>query len=322
MEWNWVDGVLLAVVALSAWNATSRGFLQVGVSLAGFLLTLGVALAGTAPLAGWITARTSLPPLWAAPLAFLVLWAGGQAIFALLARWLLQRTFYRTSRSQLNRWLGIVPGALQGLLIAGLLLTVLALAPIPGLPQQAILASTLGGRVVATTVAFERPLESLFGPALRQSLGFLTVQPEPQNGETVALNFHVAAPTPDPDAEERMLVLLNAERSGRGLAPLAMDPALRELARAHATDMFREGYFSHTGRDGRSPFDRMRDAHIFYTAAGENLALAPTTEFAHDGLMNSPGHRANILHPQFHRVGVGVLDGGIYGKLFVQEFTD
>ena len=172
------------------------------------------------------------------------------------------------------------------------------------------------------TVGLERPLEGMFGPALRQTFGFLTVKPEAESGETVALKFQVPAPAVDPDAEERMLSLVNAERSGRGLAPLAMDPAVRRLAQAHATDMFQQGYFSHTGRDGRSPFDRMRDARILYGTAGENLALAPTTEFAHDGLMNSPGHRANILNAAFHRVGIGVLDGGIYGKMFVQEFTD
>jgi len=43
---------------------------------------------------------------------------------------------------------------------------------------------------------------------------------------------------------------------------------------------------------------------------------------AMQGLMNSPGHRANILSPSFHKVGIGVLDAGIYGEMFVQEFTD
>jgi uncharacterized protein YkwD len=119
-----------------------------------------------------------------------------------------------------------------------------------------------------------------------------------------------------------MLALVNGERTSRGLAPLVMDAALQALARAHGVDMFQQGYFSHTGRDGRSPFDRMHDAHITYTAAGENLALAPSTEFAEQGLMNSPGHRANILNPRFRRAGIGVLDGGVYGMMFVQEFTD
>jgi uncharacterized protein YkwD len=319
---NWVDGVLLVLVALVAWGATTRGFVQVFTGLVGFVLTLLAALLLTAPLADWLTRQIGVSELWAAPIAFLLIWLAAQLVFTGISRLILHRTHYQASRSTLNRWLAVLPGAAQGLLVGGLLLTVLALAPIPGVPQQTILHSAIGGALVRTTVAFERPLEGVFGPALRQTLGFLTVKPEPESGETVALKFQVPAPTVDPDAEERMLMLINAERSARDLAPLAMDPALRQLARAHATDMFQQGYFSHTSQDGRSPFDRMHDARINYSAAGENLALAPTTEFAHDGLMNSPGHRANILNGQFHRVGIGVMDGGIYGKMFVQEFTD
>ncbi|MEO5953203.1 MAG: CAP domain-containing protein, partial [Chloroflexia bacterium] len=67
---------------------------------------------------------------------------------------------------------------------------------------------------------------------------------------------------------------------------------------------------------------RMDTAGITYRTAGENLALAPSLDIAHEGLMNSPGHRANILNADFGRVGIGVLDGGVYGKMFVQEFRD
>ena len=54
--------------------------------------------------------------------------------------------------------------------------------------------------------------------------------------------------------------------------------------------------------------------------AGENLAGAPTVERAHSGLMNSPGHRANILNPNFTHVGIGIVDGGPYGKMYTQTF--
>jgi len=101
-----------------------------------------------------------------------------------------------------------------------------------------------------------------------------------------------------------------------------MDPELRLLARAYADEMFRRGFFAHDTPEGVDPFERMRDANIRFGLAGENLALAPTLDVAHNGLMNSPGHRANILKDGFRRVGIGVMDGGIYGKMFVQEFTD
>ena len=66
----------------------------------------------------------------------------------------------------------------------------------------------------------------------------------------------------------------------------------------------------------------MERYNIKFSAAGENLALAPNVSLAHQGLMNSPGHRANIMSGDFGKVGIGVVDGGIYGEMFVQEFTD
>jgi uncharacterized protein YkwD len=74
--------------------------------------------------------------------------------------------------------------------------------------------------------------------------------------------------------------------------------------------------------DGKDPFARMEDAGIKFLVAGENLALAPNVDLAHEGLMNSPGHRANILTAEFGKVGIGCIDGGQYGKMFSQEFTD
>ena len=86
--------------------------------------------------------------------------------------------------------------------------------------------------------------------------------------------------------------------------------------------MFVRGYFSHYTPEGKDPFQRMHDAGVTYRTAGENLALAPTLQLAHTGLMNSPGHRANILHPQFGRVGIGILDGGRRGIMVSQEFRN
>jgi uncharacterized protein YkwD len=66
----------------------------------------------------------------------------------------------------------------------------------------------------------------------------------------------------------------------------------------------------------------MRAANVRFLTAGENLALAPTLSVAHTGLMNSPGHRANILRREFGRVGIGVMDGGMRGLMVSQEFRN
>ena len=93
----------------------------------------------------------------------------------------------------------------------------------------------------------------------------------------------------------------------RDLKPLVADDALREVARRHSLEMFQRDYFSHTSPTTGSPFDRMRAASILFVVAGENLAFAPNVDIAHRGLMNSPGHRANILRPEFGRIGIGAI---------------
>jgi uncharacterized protein YkwD len=145
---------------------------------------------------------------------------------------------------------------------------------------------------------------------------------EPGSEERVELPFKVENSKPEPALEEQMLDLVNRERISRGLKPLAADPELVPVARAHSSDMFSRGYFSHYTPEGKDPFERMKDAGIKFRTAGENLALAPTLQLAHTGLMNSPGHRANILNPSFGRMGIGITSGGRRGIMVSQEFRN
>lgn len=129
-----------------------------------------------------------------------------------------------------------------------------------------------------------------------------------------------AQPLADPEMEGAMVALVNQERAKAGLAPLVVDSRLTELARMKSADMVINDYFSHTSPTYGSPFDMMKAAGVSYRIAGENLAGAPTTAMAHDGLMQSTGHRANILREAFTHVGVGVVAGGPYGYIFTQLF--
>lgn len=121
--------------------------------------------------------------------------------------------------------------------------------------------------------------------------------------------------------EQAMVSMVNQARAEAGLAPLKVDPQLVKTARMKSQDMINLGYFSHQSPTYGSPFDLMRSQGVSYRYAGENLAGAPTVERAHTGLMNSQGHRANILNPNYTRIGIGVIDGGRYGKMFTQHFA-
>lgn len=322
---SWPDFVAIGLVAVFSLLAIRRGFIAMLLSLVGLVITFVLAFTLYSSLASFLSQKLGWSAIWSRPVAFIALWVVVEALLTLVSNHLIVRLGASVHNTPANRVLAVIPGALQGLIFAAVALTVLALAPVQGYRQQ-IVDGPVSGRLVQSTLAVERPLENIFGPAARETLGFITVPPTSQGGEApsegMKLNFTVDNPTPSPDDEDAMLQLVNKERTSRGLAPLVMDSELRLLARAHAADMFKRGYFAHNTPEGKTPFDRMHDANIGFGVAGENLALAPTLDMAHTGLMNSPGHRANILNPQFRKVGIGVLDGGIYGKMFVQEFTD
>ena len=101
--------------------------------------------------------------------------------------------------------------------------------------------------------------------------------------------------------------LTNASRVNNKLGILTWEDTVKVTAKKHSEDMAINNYFDHTNLDGESPFDRMLDDGIKYTMAGENLAYGQYSSiFAHEGLMNSLGHRENILQEGFTYLGVGV----------------
>ena len=82
--------------------------------------------------------------------------------------------------------------------------------------------------------------------------------------------------------------------------------------------MYRDGFFAHGSPRSGNVATRVEGAGIAYRVLGENLALAPTLPGAHEGLMNSPGHRANILG-SYSSVGIGAVRGPL-GLVIVQVF--
>lgn len=142
-------------------------------------------------------------------------------------------------------------------------------------------------------------------------------QPSPQQPQQPNTTAPTAAQTAD---EKRMLDLVNAERAKNGLAPLALNKKVTEVARVKAKDMIDNKYFSHNSPIYGSPFEMLRSFGVSYRTAGENLAGNSSVDSAHTGLMNSPGHRANILNGNFKEVGIGIVNGEPYGKMMVQLF--
>lgn len=121
--------------------------------------------------------------------------------------------------------------------------------------------------------------------------------------------------------EYQLFDLTNASRVNHQLPILTWDEHVRETARKHSTDMALNQYFSHTNLEGESPFDRLEEDQVSFHMAGENLAYGQFSSiYAHEGLMNSIGHRKNILQMDFEYLGVGVAFNQSSQPYFTQNF--
>ena len=113
--------------------------------------------------------------------------------------------------------------------------------------------------------------------------------------------------------------LANAHRARVGCGPLRWDQRTGTVAQAHADDMVRRDYFSHTNPEGGSPFDRLRAAGVTYTAAAENIAYGyPTAAAVLQGWLNSDGHRRNLENCEYTHHGVG-LNRGKWVEVFIRR---
>ena len=125
--------------------------------------------------------------------------------------------------------------------------------------------------------------------------------------------------------EGKAFDLVNDVRVNLGLDALITDASLLEVARAHSQDMVDRDFFDHVNPDGESPFDRMGNAGITYTTAGENIAwnqgFANPATTAVDGWIDSPGHYTNMINDRYTHTGMGVAGNDNVGYYFTQLFA-
>jgi uncharacterized protein YkwD len=138
-------------------------------------------------------------------------------------------------------------------------------------------------------------------------------------------------PTPTPDLGEmvaRVVARTNEYRREHGCPDLVLDERLNQAAQAHSTDMALNDIFSHTGSDGSSPWDRIRNTGYPFGGGAENIfGGVLTPEEAVEGWYASEGHRKNMLNCDMVHIGVGYYhledDGGSvkYHSYWTQVFA-
>lgn len=167
-------------------------------------------------------------------------------------------------------------------------------------------------------------------PAPVASSIFKATNEAPATASPATGNAREAAATTQ--QQQEILTYLNQARSKPcqcgsttypATTPLALNAKLNAASDKHALDMATYNYFSHTGRDGSQPWDRMTREGYLWRTAGENIAAGyTTTRSVVDGWLRSPGHCANIMNPNFKEVGVGYAYGAssTYKHYWVNNF--
>jgi uncharacterized membrane protein required for colicin V production len=306
LAFNPVDAAVLALVGVAAWFGSRNGFIATTYSLASWIIAVAAAIVCQGPAANFVAAIARLPSPLAATIGFVVVVVAVEALFSVAGYIAIRPILAVVRRSPLStaeRVLGTVPAAMRSLFIVAI--AILAIEALPfGSEVKAAVETSRAGRLLNTLLGGSPLLVTKIGEDQTEHLDL------PDGIELAA----------DPVAERQLLDLVNDERTQRGLGALLWDDRLTPVARAHSEEMLRLKYFSHESPVAGSPFDRLRTAGITYSRAGENLAYAQSVSVAHRALMNSPGHRQNILRPEFTRIAIGVINAGAYGRMFTQLF--
>ncbi len=128
---------------------------------------------------------------------------------------------------------------------------------------------------------------------------------------------------------QQQFILLNIERTDRGLLPLEMDATLSQMALGYSRQLSNLHFFAHTSPISGTFTNRMENNPAtanLYRQAAENLAgnpvagAGPIYEYMYNDSVESCGHRLNILDPELTQVGINWVHNNQYGSISDQEF--
>lgn len=314
---NWTDLAIIITLVIFTLDGFRKPSLWEFFDLVSFMTAFLMSLRFNNIAAMLLTKVIALPHSFANALGFLLVWNLVEVILFIISR----RVFpAQVAHSIHGQFLSLLPSFFKGVIFTAIVLILIVTFPVHPAVKNNIRQSTIGSFILNRSYQIEGPLKGVFGDFANDTLSFLTV--EPNNNETVNLGFQNSTFTFNPSLEVTMIDLINQERSKQGLQSLTYDHKLQGIARQHSADMFQKGYFSHYSPEGESVANRAEKTGINYLVVGENLAYAPTLQAAHRGLMNSPGHKANILSSDYNKVGVGIAESSNYGLMITQDFSN
>ena len=316
---DFVLGIYLSGLVIRGWM---RGLVKELLDLVALVIGAVVAFRMSGPLGDSLADRFDVTPEWArigAGIALFILIGVGATVLA----YSVGRVMRAIGLNLPNRLLGAAFGLAWGVVLIVIVATILLALPLPveDTLAESEVVTALAGPEALPRQAFQKlagddVLDTLL--ALGSKLGQSRVVLD--EDDVVAID--PAEPDQlvgEPKASAELLALTNRERLAVDENPLAWSDILAAVARRHAEEMYLEGYVSHVSPTTGIVVDRVRAAGVNLFVVGENLALASNARAVHDGFMDSPGHRENLLRPEFDRIGIASVRGPL-GLMVVQVF--
>lgn len=322
MSFSLVDGIILVVLFYFFFRGWRRGFLYLFSGFVAFVSAFILAIKFADPVSQILSKWFGLPAIWNIFIAFFSLAFVIEAILSTVLSILLTRAPVTLRQSTLNRVFGAIFSAGSGVLILAAFLLLVLLVPVRGTIKESVNESTIAPYVLSILDTYGGPLPRVLNESARKITQFITISPSSTERLSLPISVEEKRLRVDFESEAEMLHLVNQERQMAGAAPLVLSLSMQNVARSYSKNMLLEKYFAHVDAQGKDAADRLTEGGVRFLIAGENLAYAPSITIAHDGLMNSAGHKRNILDPEFKRIGIGVIDAGVWGKMFTQVFAD
>ncbi len=317
---NWVDLTIIILLLFFVYESIGRNLLSEVLDAASFLIAFFASLRFYNEIASFFINNFQVPNSLSKIFGFIIVWFLVEAVFFGLIHLIVFKSLKFIRYPKFLNYLSLVPALFRGLVFISIILVLLGTFPVQPRIKKDIHDSKLGSLILNQTYKLEGPLKEVFGGITEDTFTFLTVKP--RSDQTVNLGFKTTEFSPNPAFENELIALVNKERASRNLQTLTADDTLTKIGRGHSVDMFTRGYFAHNSPEGRNVSDRAMEKNYSFLVIGENLAYAPSVALAHKGLMDSEGHRANILSPDFSKIGIGIMDGGVYGLMVTQVFSN
>jgi uncharacterized protein YkwD len=325
---NWLDIAIVIVLCYYAIRGYHEGIITIIIQLAGYVVSFILALRfgglGASIIAHFLP--NQIPQSYEDSVGIVLILIICMVVYYFIAPLVLHMIPPFITHNIANRIVGVAGSTAKGILVLSIGLYLASILPLPQNIQGTIKNSRIATVMTDTTSSVEQNIGGNITNQITNSVKELTLIPNNVQQTTIGsqqvvnLGFTDTSTAINSSDEITMFNFVNQQRADYGLKPLTMNLKLQVVSENYGKYMFAHGFFGHITPQGQTPLNRVQAANIPFTFIGENIAKAANVQTADTGFMNSPEHRANILNPNYTQIGVGVVNAGSNGEIFVQDF--